>query len=235
MFSRSRVGRDSTVYLGHSLIPADLEGTTAPPVGRDEYFVSIQNPVIDGVTTTSSSFNIWDFHVDWLHPANSTFTESTQPVAPYTPGCYSPRPSLPTRFAFQNRPRASQGPHRFRRRPFHAASGLPKFQFVRIVSVQPYDSDVGSGNSRQTGVRWYELRGAGTPALFQNGTVSPDSSLFRFMPSIAQDGSAEAAVGYSVSNGSTHPGISASWWNLASLTAPVEFSLFAGTADEENT
>ena len=57
-----------TVYLGHSLIPADLEGTNAPPVGRDEYFVAIQNPVLDGVTTTSSSFNIWDFHVDWLHP-----------------------------------------------------------------------------------------------------------------------------------------------------------------------
>ena len=64
--------------------------------------------------------------------------------------------------------------------------------------------------------------------------MSPDSSLFRFMPSIAQDGSAEAAVGYSVSNGSTHPGISASWWNLANLSAPVEFSLFPGAADEEN-
>jgi hypothetical protein len=29
--------------------------------------------------------------------------------------------------------------------------------------------------------------------------------------------------------------MSASWWNLSSLTAPTEFSLFAGSADDENT
>jgi hypothetical protein len=93
---------------------------------------------------------------------------------------------------------------------------------------------VGAGSSKQTGVRWYELRGAGTPSVFQDGTVSPDSALFRFMPSIAQDKNAEAAVGYSVSSGSTHPGIRASWWSLANLTAPTEFSLFAGSGDQEN-
>ena len=223
----------TNVYLGHSLIPADLEGTTAPPVGRDEYFVAIQNPVLDGVTTTSNSFNIWDFHVDWLHPANSTFTESTQPVAPYTPGCYTAAQPVNTVCVPESTTSItgiridSVGDRFMPRLAYRNFSSYESFLFSHTILT-------GSGNSKQTGVRWYELRGAGTPALFQNGTVSPDSSLYRFMPSIAQDGSAEAAVGYSVSNGSTHPGIRASWWNLANLSAPVEFSLFPGTADEEN-
>jgi len=93
---------------------------------------------------------------------------------------------------------------------------------------------VGSGTSKQTGVRWYELRGAGIPLLYQSGTVNPDISLFRFMPSIAQDNSGEAAVGYSVSSGTTHPGIRASWWNLKSSTAATEITLFSGSGDEQN-
>jgi len=223
----------SGVYLGHSLIPAEVEGTTAPPVGRDEYFVSIQNPVIDGVTTTSASFNIWDFHVDWLHPANSRFDQSTQPVAPYTPGCYSPgQPSntvcIPESTTGSTGTRLDSVGDRFMPRlAYRNFSSYESFLFSHTILA-------GSGSSRQTGIRWYELRGAGTPALFQDGTVSPDSSLFRFMPSIAQDDFAEAAVGYSVSNGSSHPGISASWWSLGSLNAPSEFNLFAGSADNQN-
>lgn len=231
---RDPVSGGTDVYLGHSLIPADVEGTTAPPVGRDEYFVSIQNPVLDGVTTTSSTFNIWDFHVDWVHPANSTFAESTQPVAPYTPGCYAvTQPTntfcVPESTTSASGTRIDSVGDRFMPRLAYRNFGFyESFLFSHTIRV-------GTGTSKQTGIRWYELRGAGIPALFQDGTVSPDSSLFRFMPSIAQDASAEAAVGYSVSNGSMHPSISASWWNLASLTAPLEFSLFAGTGDEENT
>lgn len=223
----------TSVYLGHSLIPADVEGTTPPPVGRDEYLVSIQNPVIDGVTTTSNSFNIWDFHVDWLTPANSTFTESVQPVAPYTPGCYAVTQPVNT-VCVPESTTSVTGEHidsvgdRFMPRLAYRNFGLyESFLFSHTIHV-------GVGPNKQTGIHWYELRGSGTPVLFQDGTVSPDSSLFRFIPSIAQDSNAEAAVGYSVSSASTHPSISASWWSLASPTAPVEFSLYAGTADDEN-
>ena len=76
-------------YLSHSLIPTDFDGTTAPPAGRNEFMVSIQNPPIDGVTTTSSAINLWEFSVDWATPANSTFTNSTLHVPTYTPGCYN--------------------------------------------------------------------------------------------------------------------------------------------------
>lgn len=221
------------LYLGHSLIPADVEGTTPPPAGRHEYFVSIQNPVNDGVTTTSGSFNIWDFHVDWGNPANSTFTKSTQPVAPFTPGCYTATAPantvcVPESTTSVTGKRIDSVGDRF----------MPRLAYRNFGSYESFLIShailVGAGTSKQTGIRWYELRGAGVPTVFQDSTVSPDQSLFRFMPSIAQDKNAEAAVGYSVSSGSTHPGISASWWNLGNLTAPSEFSLFAGSGDQQN-
>jgi hypothetical protein len=71
--------------------------------------------------------------------------------------------------------------------------------------------------------------------VYQDGTVNPDSTTYRFIPSIAEDSSGNAAAGYSVSSSSTHPGLSASWWNLVNPTAPVEFPLYAGVADQENT
>lgn len=223
----------TTLYLAHSLIPADVNGTTPPPAGRDEFLVSIQNPPNDGKTTTSNSFNLWDFHVDWANPGSSTFTQTSVPVAPYTPGCYSaaspantvcvPEPTT----ASTHNSIDSVG-DRF----------MPRFDYRNFGSYESFlvshTVQVGTGGSRQTGIRWYELRGSGTPSVFQDGTISPDSSLYRFMPSIAQDSAGDAAVGYSTSSTGTHPGIAASYFSLDEAAAPNEISLFNGNGDEEN-
>jgi hypothetical protein len=220
------------IYLGHSLIPADVDGTTPPPTGRDQFMVSIENPVIDNVTTTSSTFNLWDFHVDWANPALTTFTQSAVSVAPYTPGCYVvhspaqtvcvPEPSTGSTHEYID----SVG-DRF----------MPRFAYRNFGSYESFlfSHDVQVAASRQTGIRWYELRGPGTPFVYQDGTVSPDSTTYRFVPSIAEDSSGNAAAGYSVSSSTTHPSLSAAWWSLTNPTAPVEFSLYAGAADLENT
>jgi hypothetical protein len=222
-----------SMYLAHSFQPADVEGTIPPPTGAPEYYASIQNPVNDGVTTTSDIFNLWQFHVDWSNRAASTFTQATVPVTAYTPGCYLA--SAPVNSICVPEPTTSTtGQHidsvgdRF----------MFRFAYRNFGTYQSYlvshTVQVGTGNSSQTGIRWYELRGNGVPSLFQSGTISPDQSLYRFMPSIAQDQSGNAAVGYSVSSSSTHPGIRASWWSLATQTSPAEISLFDGTGDEEN-
>jgi len=95
---------------------------------------------------------------------------------------------------------------------------------------------VGTGTNQQTGVRWYELRGStGNPTLYQSGTVTNGNSLYRFTPSIAQDQSANAVVGYSVSSSSVHPAIRAAYWNLGTTGAtPTEITLENGSGDEEN-
>jgi hypothetical protein len=58
------------------------------------------------------------------------------------------------------------------------------------------------------GVRWYEIRRTnGVYSLHQQGTYSPDN-VHRWMGSIAQDKKGNAAVGYSVVDGtSVFPGI----------------------------
>jgi Abnormal spindle-like microcephaly-assoc'd, ASPM-SPD-2-Hydin len=220
------------IYLAHSVIPADVDGTTPPPVGRDEYMVSIQNPPIDGVTTTSGTFNLWDFHVDWSNPSLSTFTQSSISVAPYEPGCYTvhspvqtvcvPEPSTNSTKEYID----SVG-DRF----------MPRFAYRNFGSYESFlvSHDVQPGTSQQTGIRWYEMRGPGTPFVYQDGTISPDSNTYRFIPSIAEDSSGNAAVGYSISSSTTHPGMNASWWSLTDANAPTEITLYDGAADLENT
>jgi hypothetical protein len=48
-----------SLYLAHSMVPADYESQIPPPTGRHEYYTSIQNPPNDGVSTTSNTINLW--------------------------------------------------------------------------------------------------------------------------------------------------------------------------------
>jgi hypothetical protein len=219
-----------SLYLAHSMVPADFEGYAPPPTGRHEYYVSIQNPANDGVSTTSSTINLWDFHVDWTG-STSSFTQSSLPVNTYTPGCYLasaptqsdcvPEPSTATTNVFVD----SVGD---RLEPRLAYRNFGTYESFLVSHT------IDTGNSTQTGIRWYELRGSSTPTIFQQGLVSPDTTTFRFLPSIAQDNVGNMAVGYSVSSSTVHPGISASYWIPQNPTSPAEISLFAGAGDQEN-
>jgi hypothetical protein len=227
------------VYLAHSMIPADADGTTPPQTGRDEYMVSIENPVNDGSTTTSGTFNLWDFHVDWTTPANSYFNQSDISVPAYTPGCYLYQSNNPTVTNCVEEPETSTGPQlvdsvgdrmmpRFSYRNFGA--------YESFLISQTVDTGLGKGlDSWQTGILWYEMRATSptaAPAVYQQGMIGPADNVFRFLPSIAQDKAGNATVGYSVSNNFTDPGINISYWNLANATQPTEASLFVGTAEE---
>jgi len=223
-----------SLYLRHSLVPADIEGTVAPPAGRHEFFVSIQNPPNDGVSTTSNSINLWDFHVDWVTPANSTFTNSSLSVTAYEPGCYNTA-HPPNTFCVLE----PSGPPSGGRYEIDSVGDrlMPRMAYRNFGSYESFlvshTVQVGINGSKRTGVRWYELRGSGTPTVYQSGTINPDTALFRFMPSMAQDHDGNAAVGYSISSTGAHPGIRASWWNLPSATKPVELRIYSGSGDSQ--
>jgi len=222
------------VYLGHSLIPADVDGTTAPPSGRDEYMVSIENPTINGSSNSSNTFNLWDFHLDWSDPTQTTFTQSAVTVAPYTPGCYdvaSPVQTVcvPEPSTNSTKEHIDSVGDRF----------MPRFPYRNFGTYESFliSHDVSPGTTTQTAIRWYELRapGSGTPTVYQDGTINPDNTNYRFIPSIAEDSVGNAGVGYSISSAITHPSLYASYWSLTNATAPNEFTLYDGTADQENT
>jgi hypothetical protein len=223
-------------YLSHSFIPADFEGTNLPPAGEHEFLVSIQNPPTDGVTTTSGAINLWEVALNWTAPATSTFTNTTLHVPLYTPGCYNlttvgntwcvPEP-LAASSGTGHHKIDSVGDRLMPRLAYRNFGSYESFLFSHTIRT-------GTGTNLQTGIRWYELRGNGVPTVYQSGIIKPDTSIYRFMPSIAQDKNGNAAVGYSTSNASLHPGIRASYWNLPLSTASTEITLFNGTADQGN-
>jgi len=229
---------NGNVYLAHSLEPADVDGTTPPPPDRDEFFVSIQNPPNDGTSTTTNSMNLWDFHVDWSAPSSSTFTQSSLSVPTYTPGCYNvanvaytfcvPEPSYNGSGVHNHID--SVGDRILWRLAYRNFGSYESFLGSQTIQV---GTGIKNIQKKQTGIFWFELRGTGVPAVFQTGIVNPDQSLYRFMPSIAQDHAANAAVGYSISGALTHPGIRASWFSLSN-PSPAEFAIQAGKADEKN-
>ncbi len=235
-FSYPKTFSDNLFYA-HSLLPADADGTVAPPAGMPEAFASLENPTSG---TTSNTLNMWEFHVNWNNPSLSTFTGPISfPVNPYTQGCYTP--DLPTNTVCVPEPSTPQtnnfidsvGDRLMQRLTFRSFGGAqPYWSYVFSTTVQ-----VGTGIESQTGVQWYEFRA--TPKytrLAHSGIINPGDYNFRFMPSAAQDKVGNLAVGYSASGYSMHPAIDASYLNLRSSSqTPTEISLFSGTADEENT
>ncbi len=221
------------LFYAHSLLPADFDGTILPPKGMPNVMVSIENP--QGSQTTSNTFNLWEFHVNWSNSKLSTFTGPKPLTVPtYTQGCYFP--DLPTNTICVPEPSTPQtnnhidsvGDRLMQRLTYRGFGGAhPYFSFVFSHSVQ-----VGSGLQSQTGIAWYEFRAAG---LIHHGIINPGDSDYRFMPSAAQDKVGDMAVGYSISGLDTHPGIRASYLNLNRNLPPTELDLFDGTEDEENT
>jgi hypothetical protein len=81
--------RDPSVFSSSNdaMLPADLDGSTLPPPGTPEPFL---------MSGTSSTWQLWRFHVDFGTPANSTFTlGGTLTPAAYTELCRTTQRSVP--------------------------------------------------------------------------------------------------------------------------------------------
>jgi PKD repeat protein len=60
------------------MLPADLDGLNPPPAGSPNYFVEWDDSTWIGPV---DALRLWEFHVDWTNPANSTFGIGGQPNA----------------------------------------------------------------------------------------------------------------------------------------------------------
>jgi hypothetical protein len=169
-------------FVGASFLPSDWDGTTAPPTGAPNYFTGLG----------SNNLRTYEFHVDWVTPANSTFTgpliTTTSPFS--EPGSI---PQLGTSTTLDDL--ADRLMQRLQYRNFGTHQTM----------VICHSIDDGGGRS---GVRWYELRNTGSGwTLFQEGTYAPADGLERWMGSIAMNGSGDIGLGYSVSSSTINPEI----------------------------
>ena len=176
----------STSTSHHSLVPADLEGTTLPPANSPNFLMSI----------TTTTVNFWRFAVNW-GAGTGTLTGPTAVagVAAFSRACGGgtciPQPGTTNRLDSL----ADRLMYRLSYRNLGTREAL----------VINHSVTSGTG----VGVRWYELTNAtgqtlasAAPVLRQQGTFAPTND-FRWMGSAAMDKTGGIAVGYNISNAST--------------------------------
>jgi hypothetical protein len=186
----------STSYGG--LLPSDLDSAAMqPPSGSPNLFLNFG----------ASSLRLWKFSVNWTNPANSTLTGPvTIPVASFAAACNGGGACIP-------QPNTSQKldslgdrlMYRLAYRNFGDHESLVVNHSVAVGSTK---------SSQVVSVRWYELRNpagstmaAGTPVVFQQGTLDTSDKINRWMGSIAMDKQGNMALGYSASSGTVAPSI----------------------------
>ena len=179
-----------------SLLPADVDGPTAPPTGSPNYLMNI-----DAATST---LNLWKFHVDWATPANSTFTGpiSIPGTAPFQEPCIDIGDCIP-------QPGTAEKLDALGDRLMYRLAYRNFGNHESIVATHTVLA--GAGN---TAVRWYEVRSPNSaPTIYQQGTFAPDTDN-RWMASIAMDHNGNVGVGYSVSSDGTFPSIRYTGWEV---------------------
>jgi len=171
-----------------SLLPSDNDGTP-PPGGAPNYFGQIHDNARYGGT---DGFDIYQFHVDWITPANSTFTGPTfLTTNPFS--TVNGIPQLGTGTLLDDLDAMTM--NRLNYRNFGAHQSM-------VVC-----HTVDAGGSR-AGTRWYEFRNTGGPwSLYQQGTYAPADGHERWMGSIAMNANGDMCLGYSVSSSSIYPEI----------------------------
>jgi hypothetical protein len=164
-----------------SLLPSNVRGTP-PPAGSPNYLASAEYP---------NWFNIWEFHVDWATPANSTLTGPVQiEMQPFEPAGTVPQ----------------QGTT--------AQLDSLSFRLMHFLQYRNYGTHEALFANHSVDVggmvvpKWYEVRDpGGSPFIYQEGVHMPDNTRHRWMGSIAADRDGNIALGYSISSSTMYPGI----------------------------
>jgi uncharacterized membrane protein len=198
------IGDSSGIY--GNLLPADAEGQAlgfSPPAGAPAPFIQFDDDAW-GFSPTDRLL-MWDFHVDWANPANSTFGVGANhtpnrffETAPFDSNlCNYARSCIP-------QPNTSVGLDAFGDRLIQRLS-YRNFGGTQGMALN-HAVDVGNDHA---GLRWYQLSNNGSGwTIQQQGTYAPDSD-HRWMGSAALDALGDLAMGYSVSSSSTFPSIRA--------------------------
>ncbi len=212
----------TTAYPGLGrILPADVDGVP-PPVGAPN--------ILAGITANEAGdpqdgIRLLELKSNFSNPPATTLTE-----IPFPGGSLAVAPFDPTftqisgncGFAFTNRDDLEQPApancgmrlDALSDRPLHRLAyrnfgTYESYVFTHTVDVNATPANAVSGH--RAGVRYYELRRSlpsGTFTVNEQATFSPDAT-HRFMGSAAMDGNGNIAVGYSVTDSATFPGVRA--------------------------
>jgi hypothetical protein len=191
--------------IGDGLLPPDTDGKQKP---KNEVPAPIVGTQDDGgpYGATFDALNIWEFDVKWHSTPTASMALKTQlpvaafdsifPCAPTSRDCL-PQPGI-------TNPAQYLDILSYRQRPTWRLAYRNFKDYETLVTNQSVEALPGIA-----GARWYEIRRTnGVYSVYQQGTYAPNDGVHRWMGSIAQDKKGNAALGYSVVNGtSVFPGI----------------------------
>jgi hypothetical protein len=182
-----------------AMLPGDLDGTTAPPVGSPNYFLNF-----DG---NYQSLDLWQFHVNWTTPTLSTFTGPTNIAVSAFSG---PCGDIPIINLMSSGGACIAQAGTTQLLNSYGDRLMYRLAYRNLGSHQSLvvNHAVNTGSSgNNSGIRWYELQNTGSGfTLYQQGTYAPDSNS-RWMGSIAMDKAGDIALGYSISSTTMSPSI----------------------------
>jgi hypothetical protein len=194
VFDRSRMlnGQSATFQTPGTLggtvdpiLPADVDGSTAPPANAPETFVRWPG---------AGAYQTYHYHVDWVAPGSSTFATFASPAAAgFTQLCAITRSCVPQLGTTSK---------------LDALADRLMFRLA-YRNFGDHESVVGNytvSSGGVAGIRWFELRNvtSGPETVYQESTYQPDST-WRWMGSAAMDHNGNIAIGFSASSTSIYP------------------------------
>jgi hypothetical protein len=171
----------------YAMLPSDLDGATAPPTGAPNYEMDL---------ATSTTLNLYKFHVDFVNTKNSTFTGPIKLTVPsYSDAC------------------AATGACIKQPSPGEVLDALGDRLMFRLAyrNFGSYETMVVNhsvaASTAVSAVRWYEIRNPGSaPTVYQSGTMTGGTYAL-WMGSIAMDKVGDIALGFSASSTALKPSI----------------------------
>lgn len=217
------------------LFPSDWDGINPPLAGEPNHFL-MSRDADNGQGGAQDGIDIYDFHVDWTNPANSTFglatTLNTQPFD-INVGCTDVDGDGAARDCIAQ-PSATQQIDALPGRLMHRVQYRNFGSHEAMVAVQ---SSVDADGNNRVGTRWYELRNTGGGwFIHQQGTYAPGTAN-RWMGSAAMDSKGNIALGYSIVDAANNVFPSIAYTGrlasapLGSMPEP-EQTMFAGTTSQ---
>ena len=145
----------STNMAFGGMLPADLDGPVTPPAGAPGIFVEVDDSSSIG---PADALRLWNFHVDWATPANSTFGASHNPDQVIPVASYNQLPCVvSTARNCITQPGSAPGLDAIGDRLMFRLA-YRNFGDHQALVV---NHTVWADGTNRAGIRWYELRSYG--------------------------------------------------------------------------
>ncbi len=225
------------------MLPSDHDGLLPPPAGAPNVFAIYTSATFGD--PEGDAVRLFNFHADWVTPANSTFLERSE--SPITVAAFDPR--NPNGRTDIEQPAPSVAADRLDSigdRLMHRVQYFNRGGVESLVTTHTVNVSGGAGTTaatHQAGIRYYEFRKStpgGMYAVYDQATFSPDAGngstgTNRWMGSAAIDNQGNLAVAYSASSTTLFPSIryAGRAFNETGGLLQGEATMFAGLGSQQ--